>query len=91
MDWHQWHDDYDRPDSTLGRRLEVVQEQIRLALDAAAPGPLRAVSMCAGQGSRPCSARSGKIHRLPESPAASRTARPTMRWSGVFQGMPVEY
>ncbi|MDX6315800.1 MAG: hypothetical protein QOF84_2011 [Streptomyces sp.] len=50
MDWHQWHDDYDRPDSSLGRRLRVVQERIRLALDAAAPGPLRAVSVCAGQG-----------------------------------------
>ncbi len=50
MDWHTWHDDYDVPDSPLARRLKVVQEQIRLALDACPPGPLRIVSLCAGQG-----------------------------------------
>lgn len=50
MDWHRWHDDYDRPGSTLGRRLQVVQERIRVALDGCPPGPLRAVSVCAGQG-----------------------------------------
>ncbi|TKA11403.1 class I SAM-dependent methyltransferase [Actinacidiphila oryziradicis] len=50
MDWHTWHDDYDRPDSVLARRLRAVQERIRLALDACPPGPLLTVSMCAGQG-----------------------------------------
>lgn len=50
MDWHAWHDDYDRPDSPLTRRLHTVQGLIRQALDAAPPGPLRAVSVCAGQG-----------------------------------------
>jgi hypothetical protein len=50
MDWRDWHDHYDRQDSSLGRRLRVVQERIREALDAAAPGPVRVVSMCAGQG-----------------------------------------
>jgi hypothetical protein len=50
MDWHGWHEHYDRPDSTLGRRLRVVRERIRLAVDAAPAGPLRVVSMCAGQG-----------------------------------------
>ena len=35
MDWHAWHDDYDRPDSYLTRRLAAVQQQIRLALDTA--------------------------------------------------------
>jgi len=49
-DWQSWHDDYDRPDSSLARRLVAVQDRIRIALDTAPPGPLRAVSMCAGQG-----------------------------------------
>jgi hypothetical protein len=49
-DWQAWHDDYDVPDSSLARRLEVVRARIREALDDAPPGPLRAVSMCAGQG-----------------------------------------
>lgn len=50
MDWQTWHDAYDRPGSELAQRLLVVQAQIRAALDAAPPGPLQAVSLCAGQG-----------------------------------------
>lgn len=50
MDWQTWHDDYDQPDSELARRLRVVQQQIRNALDSSPPGPLRVVSLCAGQG-----------------------------------------
>lgn len=50
MDWHEWHDTYDSPGSSLGRRLALVQERIRAALDDAPPGPLTAVSVCAGQG-----------------------------------------
>lgn len=50
MDWHAWHRAYDSPDSRLRQRLRTVQERITLALDEAPPGPLRAVSVCAGQG-----------------------------------------
>ncbi|WP_189932912.1 class I SAM-dependent methyltransferase family protein [Streptomyces sulfonofaciens] len=50
MDWESWHGKYDDPASPMTRRLRVVQERIRLALDAAPKGPLRAVSICAGQG-----------------------------------------
>jgi len=50
MDWQAWHEDYETPDSALGRRLEVVQAQIRAALDRVAPGPVRIISVCAGQG-----------------------------------------
>lgn len=50
-DWYAWHADYDRPDSALSRRLAEVRDQVRAALDAAPAGPLRAVSLCAGQGS----------------------------------------
>lgn len=49
-DWYAWHEFYDKPDSGLARRLSWVQEQIRTALDGAAPGPVRVVSLCAGQG-----------------------------------------
>jgi hypothetical protein len=49
-DWVEWHAHYDEPDSSLARRLAVVQERIKIALDSAPPGPIRAVSLCAGQG-----------------------------------------
>jgi hypothetical protein len=48
-DWHLWHNAYDMPDSPLARRLAIVQQCIRDALDAAPPGPIRVLSMCAGQ------------------------------------------
>ncbi|AVT39285.1 class I SAM-dependent methyltransferase family protein [Plantactinospora sp. BB1] len=49
-DWHDWHRDYADPDSALSRRLDTVQARIREFLDTAAPGPVRAISVCAGQG-----------------------------------------
>jgi hypothetical protein len=48
-DWHAWHDQYDDPGSALAQRLAVVQRQIRHALDSCPPGPVRIVSICAGQ------------------------------------------
>ena len=36
----------------------------------------------------PAPVSSGKIQRFPASPAASSVARPTARWSGVFQAPP---
>ena len=50
MDWHAWHAGYEAPESSLARRLRVVQDKIRVALDGCPPGPLRAISLCAGQG-----------------------------------------
>ena len=49
-DWHSWHDHYDDPDSSLARRLATVQDRIGRFLDAAAPGPITVLSICAGQG-----------------------------------------
>jgi len=49
-DWRAWHDDYDDPQSPLARRWRVVQARVAALLDAAPPGPLRVISMCAGQG-----------------------------------------
>lgn len=48
--WVAWHQEYDVPGSGLAQRLAAVQAQIGAALDQARPGPLRAISMCAGQG-----------------------------------------
>ncbi len=50
QDWHAWHDEYDVPGSLLARRLAVVQTRIRAALGRCPPGPLRVISICAGQG-----------------------------------------
>jgi hypothetical protein len=49
VDWARWHDRYDE-DSPLARRLVVVQARIRELLDRAPAGPIRVVSICAGQG-----------------------------------------
>ncbi|MDO3700656.1 class I SAM-dependent methyltransferase [Micromonospora sp. C28SCA-DRY-2] len=49
-DWYAWHDDYDEPGSALSRRLSELRKRLREALDSARPGPLRALSLCAGQG-----------------------------------------
>jgi hypothetical protein len=49
-DWHEWHKAYDQPESPLTRRLAIVQLCIRAALDAALPGRIQVVSMCAGEG-----------------------------------------
>lgn len=50
QDWANWHDSYDDPGSSLARRLDHVRRRIREALDGFPPGPIRAVSLCAGQG-----------------------------------------
>src|SRR5438105_9868186 len=49
-DWREWHEAYNREGSPLARRLAVVQRGIAAVLDAAPPGPIRVVSMCAGEG-----------------------------------------
>jgi hypothetical protein len=48
-DYLAWHDDYDRPGSALHLRLLVVQDLLAAALDECPPGPIRIISMCAGQ------------------------------------------
>jgi hypothetical protein len=49
QDWVEWHEPYDQPGSSMQRRLELVQQRIREVLDGAPPGPIRAISVCAGQ------------------------------------------
>jgi SAM-dependent methyltransferase len=49
-DWVAWHTPYDEPGSNLERRLRWVQRRIRQVLDEAKIGPIRVLSLCAGQG-----------------------------------------
>ncbi len=49
-DWVQWHEGYLDPDSRLSQRVQVVRKRIVEALDRCPPGPIRVVSMCAGEG-----------------------------------------
>jgi hypothetical protein len=48
-DWFAWHDGYDRL-STQRQRLEVVRDRTKAVLDTQPPGPIRVISLCAGQG-----------------------------------------
>jgi hypothetical protein len=49
-DWIEWHRRYDDPNSSLSQRLTAVAGMIRGALDAARPGPIHVLSLCAGDG-----------------------------------------
>jgi hypothetical protein len=50
IDWARWHDEYDDPNSPLAARLEIVVDETRQAITRAVDGPVRLVSICAGQG-----------------------------------------
>src|SRR5712691_2900368 len=85
-DWRGWHEAYDHPGSPLARRLAVVQQCIAAALDAAPPGPIRVVSMCAGEGrdllgvleshSRRADVHGCLVELDPELAATARTRAP---------------
>lgn len=49
-DWLQWHTAYDDTDAPLHHRLLAVQGRIRDWLDQRAAGPIRVISLCAGEG-----------------------------------------
>jgi hypothetical protein len=48
--WGRWHAPYEDPASYLSLRLRLVQQALERALTAAPAGPIRLVSLCAGQG-----------------------------------------
>ena len=86
VDWVDWHHAYDDPASPLHRRLRIVQAHIRAALDAAPPGTVRAVSVCAGQGAdllavltdhpRAADVRARLVELDPRNAAAARERAP---------------
>lgn len=48
-DWLEWHAAYDDADAPLHHRLRAVQRRIRECFDERPAGPIRVVSMCAGE------------------------------------------
>ncbi|MDG4668854.1 class I SAM-dependent methyltransferase [Mycobacterium sp. 236(2023)] len=48
--WATWHDSYSDPESEVSHRLVHVRRRLSDALDAAPPGPIRLISLCAGEG-----------------------------------------
>lgn len=48
-DWVAWHRDYEA-DTPLARRLRIVQDQVRRAIQARSGDPIRVLSMCSGEG-----------------------------------------
>ena len=49
-DRQQWHAPHQDAGSPLSARLRAVQHEVGRALDRASPGPVRLLSLCAGQG-----------------------------------------
>lgn len=86
MSWTEWHRAYDDPASPLSVRLRVVQQRLGEALDAAVPGEVRLLSLCAGDGRDVRGvlaghARAGDVRALlveldPALSAAAREAAP---------------
>jgi hypothetical protein len=62
-DWLDWHRVYDDPGSPYVWRLRTVQSQISKACSERLPGPIRVISMCAGQGHDLIGALSGHPRR----------------------------
>jgi hypothetical protein len=88
-DWAEWHRAYDDTSSHLSQRLRTVQSYIAEWLDGAAPGPLRAISICSGEGrdlvpvlvshARGCDVRARLVELDPRNAAiARRDAPPTV-------------
>jgi hypothetical protein len=90
VDWRTWHDNYDDPDSSLARRLTIVQDALRVALDTAPARPITLISLCAGQardvlGVVPGHARRADVRgRLVElDPENAATARAGVEAAGL--------
>jgi hypothetical protein len=49
-DWVAWHAGYDNPSSPLSARLRRISWHLSRAINQAPAGPVRVVSLCAGQG-----------------------------------------
>lgn len=49
MDWHKWHRTYDE-NPAFRKRLVLVRNHLSRCLDRSAPGEVRIISVCAGDG-----------------------------------------
>ncbi len=91
-DWAAWHEAYDDPSSFLNVRLRQVQQRLSEAIGQAPAGPVRLVSLCAGQGRDvigvlPGHPRRGDVHAvLVESdPRNAEAARRAAAQRGLLQ------
>ena len=89
-DWQQWHRGYDDPGSDLSQRLAVVAALVSDALTAAAPGPVRLASACAGTGADVIRAAAGHPRRddlrgllVELDPLLSSTCAEALRGAGL--------
>jgi hypothetical protein len=89
-DWVAWHEAYEDPASSLSTRLRLVQEHVAGAVTAAPPGPVRLVSLCAGQGHDVAGALADHPRRsdvravlVEASPHNAALARVRLREAGV--------
>ena len=92
MDWVAWHAAYDDPSSPLTARLRQVRQWLSEAIDRAPPGPLRLVSLCAGQGRDVIGVLPGHPRRddvravlVEANPANAETARNAAAEAGLAQ------
>ncbi len=89
--WGIWHDAYADPESSLSRRLRLVQGFVTAYLDETAPRPVRVVSLCAGEGRDLLEVLAGRTdaHRVTATlleldPALADRARASATaWPGV--------
>jgi hypothetical protein len=49
-DWVAWHEAYEDPTSSLGRRLAIVKQRLAQVVDEAATAQAQLLSLCAGDG-----------------------------------------
>ena len=92
MDWEAWHAAYDDPSSPLAARLGLVRLRLSEAIDRARPGPVRLVSLCAGQGRDvigvlPGHPRRGDVHAVlvEADPSLAEAARGAAAEAGLAQ------
>jgi len=89
-DWIAWHRAYDDPDSVVSRRLSFVRSMLSSALDAAPRGPIRLLSICAGDGRDVIGvlsshSRGGDVDAMlvEQHPALCEAARAAARGMGI--------
>jgi hypothetical protein len=89
-DWVAWHEAYEDPASSLSTRLRLVQEHLADAVAAAPAGPVRLVSLCAGQAHDVAGALAGHPRRddvravlVEASPRNAELARGRIRGAGL--------
>jgi hypothetical protein len=92
MDWEAWHAAYDDPSSPLTVRLTQVRQWLSEAIDRAPAGPVRLVSLCAGQGRDVIGVLPGHLRRddvravlVEANPRLAEAARSAATESGLTQ------